>query len=116
MDSPEPMANLETFRRRLLDEKYPESSDNTAVRSAVMQLSAARGIDLLAGENLYADGPKIGVWRIGLDRGSGFYFDACFAITDFTTISTVLIDSVSPSAQVQTYNMLAGFPANTPLW
>jgi hypothetical protein len=112
----EPMANLEAFRRRLLDDKYPAEGKTAAVRGAVMKLPAGDAVDLLAGRALYLEQGKVGVWRVPLERGAGFYFDACYAATDFQSVRTILIDGVSPSMVVGHDNILAGFPGNTPLW
>jgi hypothetical protein len=45
----EPMANLETFRRRFLDDKYSAEGEIAAVRDTVVKLPAADAVDLLAG-------------------------------------------------------------------
>lgn len=115
-DGPEPLSDLGTFRTRLLDDMYPESDKNRQLRSAIMQLPASDGIDLLAGQALYSEGEKIGVWRVILDRGAGFYFNACYAVTDFHSIRTIMIDSVSPMAVTRTDSTLIGFPADESLW
>jgi hypothetical protein len=114
---PEPMPNLVAFRDRFLDDKYPAAMPKVkAIRDAVLKLPAGDGLNLLAGEALYADLGKVGAWRILLERGMGFYFDSCFAVTDFTSIRTILVDGVSPLTIVTTTPTLAGFPANKPLW
>jgi hypothetical protein len=60
----EPMANLEAFRRRLLDDKYPAEGKTAAVRGAVMKLPAGDAVDLLAGGAVYLEQGKVGVWRV----------------------------------------------------
>ena len=112
----EPMKNLAAFRQRILDDKYPVDARTKAIRAAAMALPANDAIDLLAGEALYADMGKVGAWRVRLERGASFYFDACYAITDFQSIRTVLIDSVSPASIVSTSTTLSGFAADSPLW
>jgi len=115
----EPMANLEAFRRRLLDDKYHAADETAAaVRAAVMKLPAGDALDLLAGGALFLEQGKVGVWRVQLERGAGFYFDACYGIAKFDSgsISTILVSGVSPSMVVGHHNVLAGHPANTPLW
>jgi hypothetical protein len=126
---PEPMTNLEAFRRRLLDDKYNPAISIlrkerlAAVRDAVMKLPAGDALDLLAGEALHLEQGKVGVWRVPLERGAGFYFDACYAATDFSlaatgsqSIQTILISSVFQSMVVGYHDILAGFPGDTPLW
>jgi hypothetical protein len=112
----EPMATLEAFRRRFLNDKHPGEGKAAAVRAAVMKLPAGDAVDLLAGGALYLEQGKVGVWRVRLERGAGFYFDACYAVTDFQSIRTILIDGASPSTVVGHHSILAGYPANTPLW
>jgi hypothetical protein len=109
----EPMANLEAFRRRFLDDKYPAEGKTAAVRGAINKLSAGDAVDLLAGGALQG---KVGVWRVPLERGAGFYFDPCYAVTDFQSIRTILIDGVSPSMIVAHHDIVAGYPADSPLW
>jgi hypothetical protein len=126
---PEPMPNLAAFRDRFLNDKYPAATPNDvkvfgearmraqkAIRDAVLKLPAGDGLNLLAGEALYADFGKVGAWRVQLERGMGFYFDSCFAITDFRSIRTIIVDGVSPSTFITNTNTVAGFPADKPLW
>jgi hypothetical protein len=111
------MPNLVAFRDQFLDDKYPAVTTKAkAIRNVILTLPPGDGLDLLAGAALYADMGKVGAWRIRLERGAGFYFDSCFAITNFTDIRTILVDGLSPSTIVTTTSTLAGFPAYKPLW
>ena len=114
----EPMANLAAFRERLLNDKFPESGDYIAIpfRRALQGLHPSVAIDLIAGQPLYVDRPEVGVWRVRVDRGAGFYYDACYAITDFTSIWTVIVDGVSHASIVKAGSTLQGFPPDRPLW
>ena len=114
---PEPMPYLEAFRSRLLDEKYPPHDDRfTRIRDVVSKLPASDAIDLLAGVAIYAVQPKVGAWRVRLARGAGFYYDFCYAVTDFRSIRTIVIDGTSPGAITRLSNTLIGFPPDQPLW
>jgi hypothetical protein len=115
-DQSQPIENLAAFRQSILDDKYPADDKTNAIRAAAMALPANDAIDLLAGSALYADMGKVGAWRVRLERGAGFYFDACYAITDFQSIRTVLIDSVSPASVVSWSTTLSGFAPDSPLW
>jgi hypothetical protein len=99
-----------------LDDKYPEDASTRRIREAVLKLPAGDALDLLAGEALYLEQGRIGAWRVRLERGAGFYFDACYAVTDFSTLRTILVSGTGPATVVHTAGTLGGFPPDTPLW
>lgn len=113
---PEAMADLKAFRARFLDDKFPVDANDPAIRKALLGLPASSAIDLLAGQPIDTRASKVGAWRMGIDRGAGFYYDACYAVTDFTTIWTSVVDGVTGSALTTSRNALVGYDRDTPLW
>ncbi|WP_062013069.1 hypothetical protein [Aureimonas sp. AU4] len=113
---PEPMADLDAFRTRFLDDKFPIDANDPAIREALMGLPASSAIDLLAGQPIDTRAPKVGAWRVGVSRGAGFYYDACYAVTDFTTIWTSVVEGTTGIAVTTTRDALAGYDRDTPLW
>jgi hypothetical protein len=113
------MKDVADFRTHLLDDKYP-ADDNSALplRSAIAPLPAAQAIDLLSGQGMGVDGAsdKMAVYRLGLERGGGFYYDACYALTDFNVIQAILVDRVTHGASVRLLDMFEGFAYRSPLW
>jgi len=113
-----PMKSVADFRSHLLDDKYPADDNDVApLRAMITKMPAPAALDLLAGEPLVADasGPKA-VYRLGLQRGAGFYFDSCFASTDFNGIEIILADGVSHRASPRYLDLAQGFPFRAPLW
>lgn len=113
---PEPISTVEALRVQLLDDKYPADAKTEPIREAIESLPVDDALDLLAGGAIWTDFGGLEAWRLQLTRGQGFYFDACYAITDLSSIWTVLIDGVSPMAVTRLHSKLAGFPADEPLW
>jgi len=113
------MKDVADFRTHLLDDKYP-ADDNGALplRSAIAPLPAAQAIDLLSGQGMGVDGAsgKMAVYRLGLERGGGFYYDACYALTDFNVIQAILVDRVTHGVSVRLLDMFEGFAYRSPLW
>jgi hypothetical protein len=113
------MKDVADFRTHLLDDKYP-TDDNGALpfRSVISPLPAAQAIDLLSGQGMGVDGAsgKMAVYRLGLERGGGFYYDACYALTDFNVIQAILVDRVTHGVSVRLLDMFEGFAYRSPLW
>ncbi|MCE6949658.1 hypothetical protein [Cereibacter sphaeroides] len=113
----QPMKSLEHFRQTFLDAKFPagDLSDWNDLRRSLMKMEPDLVVDLLAGRQLFADRSPIGIWEVWLDRGASFYYDVCFGISDFQSITTVVVSS-DGEAITRDYNTLAGFLPNQPLW
>jgi hypothetical protein len=113
---PEPISTVEALRVQLLDDKYPADAKIGPIREAIQSLPTDDALDVLAGGAVWTDFGGLEAWRVQLTRGQGYYFDACYAITDLRSIWTVLIDGISPMAVTRLHRNLAGFPADEPLW
>lgn len=114
---PERIGSVEAFRRRLLEARYGDGTGLGAeLYAALARAPAATAIDLIAGQPLYLDQDTIEIWEVGLGRGAGFYYDSCFAVSGFMSLTTVVVDGVGAVARVENYGPLSGFPADAPLW
>jgi hypothetical protein len=115
--APERIGSVEAFRRRLLEAKHNDGTGLGAeLYMALARAPAATAVDLLAGHPLYLDQDPVEIWEVGLGRGAGFYYDSCFAVAGFMSLTTVVVDGVGEIARVESYGMLHGFAADRPLW
>ncbi len=115
--APERIGSIEAFRQRLLDAKHVQGGSlGTELYAALARAPATTAIDVLAGQPLWLDESQLDIWEVGLERGSGFYFDRCFAVAGFMSLTTIVVDEVSEVAKVDSYGMLHGFAADQPLW
>ncbi len=92
---PEAMPHLTAFRNQLLADAYGDpSATGEKIRAFVAALPPSAALDLLAGQHVSVDGAKVGVWKVQLDRGAGFYYDVCYAVAnfDYQTIQTLIVD------------------------
>ncbi|AZB70277.1 hypothetical protein [Cereibacter sphaeroides] len=113
-----PMKNPSHFLKSFLDAKYPlDMDEGPALQPIFMGMDPVRAVDILAGRQLMIDQSPISIWEIDLERGATFYYDTCFAISNFQTITTIVVDRVGGDTATQEYlDTLQGFPPDEPLW
>jgi len=112
-DRAERLETTEAFRRALLDAR---ASFVGGLLDALADAPASTAIDVLAGRPLSLDQSAVDIWYVALERGSGFYYDGCFAVGGDWALTTIVVDEVVGDARVDSYGMLHGFPADQPLW
>ncbi len=116
-DRPVRIVDAEAFRQRLLAAKYGEGEILGAMLyNALLSAPADIAADLIAGAPLWLDAAKLDAWEVDLARGAGFYYDSCFAVANNSSLTTVLVDSVAGTTDVESFSMLHGFPPDLALW
>lgn len=86
--------------------------------SLVATLSDSDAIDLALGEPFYLNirKPILDARIVWLERGAGFYYDRCIAVRTEGNVFAILIDLTSHRVRLKTFDKLAAFDNDTPLW
>jgi hypothetical protein len=88
------------------------------LETLIATLSDSDAIDLALGEPFYLDirKPILDARRVNIQRGAGFYYDRCIAVRTKDHVFAILIDLESHRVRLKTFDKLAAFDKETPLW
>ena len=110
----ETIPTIKALREAIVSARFQPGS----LASAVATLSDSDAIDLALGEPFYLNirKPILDARIIFLERGAGFYYDRCITVRTKNVVSAILIDLVSHRVRLRTFDELAAFDSDTPLW
>ena len=110
------IGTVEALRDRLLAARAALIGADERLSKALAKAPADTALSVLLGQPTWLDPATLDAWEVPLDRGAGFYYDSCFAIAGYGSLTAVVVDSVAGEARMQSYGPLHGFPPDMALW
>lgn len=107
---------MAAFRSALINDRFPQVETEMApLRSMFAKLPVEPAIDLMAGQPLYLGvSQNVSVERFLTARGSGFYYDQCYAVLMGDSAVSLLM--APGQAKYLSHGPLDVFPPGQPLW
>ena len=108
---PTMIANARGFLNQMISDLYWEHTDADAIRlrEQLAKLPLKEAIDLLTGRQVYLDNIVWPIERYPMSRGSGFYFDQCYALFEPTGDQAQTIAVAAQAPWIYTHHGLLDF-------
>ncbi|MCB8840244.1 hypothetical protein [Aurantimonas sp. VKM B-3413] len=110
-----PLADLSAFAAAISDDlREPYPADDARGR-LLASLAPADFVSFVAGEVFYPTAAMRFV-RLGLKRGGGYYYDACYVAADADGIAILILDTQLAGRRVYLDTVLSAFDPDARLW